>query len=76
MSVAKVVELEILLWCCGVVGRGGPPKVALCAESPLGWALTVEFFTPDALLAHGLFNRRVLPKLDVGEVHRFLWLHA
>jgi len=76
MSVAKVVELEILLWCCGVVGRGGPPKVALCAESPLGWALTVEFVTPDALLAHGLFNRRVLPKLDVGEVHRFLWLHV
>lgn len=75
MSITEVVELEILLWCCGVVGRGGTPKVALCAESPLSWALTFEFVTPDALLAHGLFNRRVLPKLDVGEVNRFLRLH-
>jgi hypothetical protein len=76
MSVTEVVELEILLMCCGVVGRGGTPKVALSAESPLSWTLTVEFVTPDALLAHGLFNRRVLPKLDVGEVNRFLWLHV
>ena len=75
MSVTEVVELEILLWCCGVVGGGGTSEVALSAESPVAWPLTVEFVTPDALLAHGLFNRRVLPKLDVGEVHRFLWLH-
>ena len=77
MSVTEVVELEILLWwCCRVVGGGGTPEVALCAKSPLAWTLTLKFVTPDALLAHGLFNRRVLPKLDVGEVHRFLWLHV
>jgi hypothetical protein len=76
MSVTEVVELEILLWCCGVVVGSGTTEVALCAEGPVAWTLTVEFITPDALLAHGLFNRRVLPKLDVGEVHRFLWLHV
>jgi hypothetical protein len=75
MSVTKVIELEILLRCCGIVAGGGTPEVALCAESSLGRTLTIEFVAPDALLAHGLFNRGVLPKLDVGEVHRFLRLH-
>jgi hypothetical protein len=75
MSVTEVVELKILLWRCGVVACGGTPEVALSSESPVAWSLTVEFATPDALLAHGLFNRRVLAKLDVGKIHWFLWLH-